>query len=52
MATLALSLRKADLLSSTQLFAMVAESRLGAAIVVFIGAADYLQRRRNSSSSP
>lgn len=48
-AALALSLFKAELLSSTQLFLMVTGSRLGAAaIVVFIGAVDYLQHRRYS----
>ncbi|MFB6352508.1 MAG: sodium:phosphate symporter, partial [Halobacteriales archaeon] len=48
-AALALSLFRADILSSSQLFLMVAGSRLGAAaIVVFIGAADYLQRRQST----
>lgn len=46
-AALALSLFTADLLTVPQLFLLVVGSRLGAAgIVVFIGAADYVQRRR------
>jgi sodium-dependent phosphate cotransporter len=46
-AALALSLFTADVIAPTQLFVMVAGSRLGgAAIVVFIGALDYFQKRR------
>lgn len=46
-AALSVSLFKADVISTTQLYLMVAGSRLGAAaIVVLIGALDYLQKRR------
>jgi len=48
-AAVSLSLFTADLLSTAQLFLMVAGSRLGAAaIVVFIGALDFVQKRRFS----
>jgi len=48
-AALAISLFTIDVLTPAQLFVMVAGSRLGsAAIVVFIGALDYVQRRRFS----
>jgi sodium-dependent phosphate cotransporter len=48
-AALALSLFTADLLSAQQLFLMVAGSRLGAAaVVVFVGALDYAQKRSYS----
>ncbi|MFC6942464.1 sodium:phosphate symporter [Salinirubellus sp. GCM10025818] len=48
-AALALSLFTVDIVSAPQLFLMVAGSRLGAAaIVVFIGALDYLQKERYS----
>ncbi|MFC6863063.1 sodium:phosphate symporter [Halomicroarcula sp. GCM10025817] len=48
-AALALSLFTVDVLSPAQLFLMVAGSRLGAAaIVVFIGALDYVQKERYS----
>jgi sodium-dependent phosphate cotransporter len=46
-AALALSLFTAELLTVSQLFVMIAGSRLGAAaIVVFIGALDFFQKRR------
>lgn len=46
-AALALSLFSADLLTPSQLFMMVAGSRLGsAAVVLFIGALDWVQKRR------
>lgn len=45
-AALSLSLLTADLVSPSQAFLMIAGSRLGsAAIVVFVGALDYLQRK-------
>ena len=48
-AALSLSLFTADLLTPSQLFLMVAGSRAGAAaIVVFIGAMDFVQKRRFS----
>ncbi|MFB6123751.1 MAG: sodium:phosphate symporter [Haloferacaceae archaeon] len=48
-AALALSLATARLLDPSQLFLMVVGSRLGAtAIVVFVGALDYVQKRRYS----
>jgi len=48
-AALALSLFSAGLVSASQLFLMIAGSRLGAAaIVVFIGALDYVQKHRYS----
>nr|WP_282594390.1 sodium:phosphate symporter [Halorientalis brevis] len=48
-AALALSLFSAGLVSTSELLLMVAGSRLGAAaIVVFIGALDYLQKHRYS----
>jgi len=48
-AALSLSLFTADLLTPSQLFLMVAGSRAGAAaIVVFIGALDFVQKRRFS----
>ena len=48
-AALALSLFTVDIVSPAQLFLMVAGSRLGAAaIVVFIGAFDYFQKKRYS----
>lgn len=48
-AALALSLFTADIVTPGQLFAMIAGSRLGgAAVVVFIGALDYFQKRRFS----
>lgn len=48
-AALALSLFTADVVSTGQLFVMIAGSRLGAAaIVVVVGALDYIQRRRFS----
>jgi sodium-dependent phosphate cotransporter len=48
-AALALSLFTADVLSVRELFLMVAGSRLGAAaIVVFIGALDYFQKKQFS----
>ena len=48
-AALALSLFTVDIVSPAQLFLMIAGSRLGAAaIVVFIGALDYFQKKRYS----
>ncbi|WP_236544798.1 sodium:phosphate symporter [Salinirussus salinus] len=48
-AALALSLFSVDIVSPPQLFLMVAGSRLGAAaVVVFIGALDYFQKKRYS----
>lgn len=48
-AALAVSLFDAGVVTATQLYLMVAGSRLGAAaIVVFVGALDYLQKRRYS----
>lgn len=48
-AALSVSLFKAGIVTASQLFLMVAGSRLGAAaIVVLIGALDYLQKRRYS----
>ena len=50
-AALALSLFTANLLTPSQLFLMVAGSRLGAAaIVIFIGALDYVQKQQYSLS--
>jgi len=50
-AALAVSLFESELLSSSQLFLMLAGSRLGAAaIVLMIGALDHVQKRRNSFS--
>ncbi|SEO90369.1 solute carrier family 34 (sodium-dependent phosphate cotransporter) [Halogranum amylolyticum] len=48
-AALSVSLFEAEIVSTSQLFLMVAGSRLGAAaVVVLIGALDYLQKRRYS----
>lgn len=48
-AALAISLFTVDIVSPPQLFLMIAGSRLGAAaVVVFIGALDYLQKERYS----